>query len=37
MMLAMGEYPAMQSYTSETILKDRNLPPGGASPLWDVL
>ncbi len=37
MMLAMGGYPAMQSYTSETILKDRDLPPGGADPLWDVL
>ena len=37
MMLATGEYPSMQSYTSETILKDRDLPPGGADPLWDVL
>ena len=36
-MLAMGEYPAMQPYTSETILKDRDPPPGGADPLWDVL
>ena len=36
-MLAMGEYLAVQSYTSETILKDRDLPPGGADPLWDVL
>ena len=37
MMLAMGHYSAMQSYTVNNIRSDRDLPPGGFQPMRDVL
>ena len=37
MMLAMGRYPAMQSYTAHNLDPGRDLPPGGAGPMRDVL
>ncbi|QYJ14485.1 hypothetical protein Rxycam_00281 [Rubrobacter xylanophilus DSM 9941] len=37
MMLAMGDYSALQSFTRKQILRPRDLPPGGARPLLDVL
>ena len=37
MMLAMGHYSAMQSYTAHNLNPGRDLPPGGAEPMWDVL
>lgn len=37
MMLAMGGYSAMQSYTELNILYNRDLPPAGADAMRDVL
>ena len=37
MMLAMGHYSAMQSYTAHNLRSNRDLPPGGAQPMRDVL
>lgn len=37
MMLAMGQYSGMQSYTKHNILRNRDLPPTGPGPLYDVL
>ena len=37
MMLAMGDYSALQSFTRKQILRPRDLPPGGKGPLLDVL
>lgn len=37
MMLAMGGYSAMQSYTETNIQFERDLPPAGAGPMRDVL
>jgi len=37
MMLAMGEYPGMQSYTEFNIEYNRDLPPAGAGAMRDVL
>lgn len=37
MMLAMGEYPGYQSFSYNQLLFQRDLPPGGAEPLWEVL
>ena len=37
MMLAMGDYSALQSFTRRQILRPRDLPPGGPGPLLDVL
>jgi hypothetical protein len=36
-MLAMGEYTEMQSYDAARIRRARDLPPFGATPLWDAL
>ncbi len=36
-MLAMGEYTGMQSYDAARIRRARDLPPFGATPLWDAL
>lgn len=36
-MLAMGGYTEMQSYDYARILRERDLPPFGAGPLWDAL
>jgi hypothetical protein len=36
-MLAMGGYTRMQSYDAARIRRARDLPPFGASPLWDAL
>jgi hypothetical protein len=36
MMLAMGGYSAMQSFEEKQLRNPRDLPPGGAGPLWDV-
>lgn len=37
MMLAMGEYGGMQSYTAANIESNRDLPPAGAGAMRDVL
>jgi hypothetical protein len=37
MMLAMGDYSALQSFEAIQILNPRDLPPTGPEPLWDVL
>ncbi|MGI9049746.1 MAG: hypothetical protein ACR2GU_10325, partial [Rubrobacteraceae bacterium] len=37
MMLAMGHYSALQSFTEAGIMNARDLPPTGSKPLWDVL
>lgn len=37
MMLAMGHYSALQSYTAHNLDPGRDLPPGGAGPMRDVL
>jgi hypothetical protein len=37
MMLAMGHYSALQSFTPYQITHPRDLPPTGPKPLWDVL
>ncbi len=37
MMLAMGDYSAMQSFVAYQITHPRDLPPHGPEPLWDVL
>jgi hypothetical protein len=36
-MLAMGGYSGMQTYSEHRIRRGRDLPPSGASPLWDAL
>lgn len=36
-MLAMGDYSALQSFTPSRIVYDRDLPPHGPEPMWDVL
>jgi hypothetical protein len=36
-MLAMGDYSALQSFTPSRISYDRDLPPHGPEPMWDVL
>ena len=37
MMLAMGHYPALQSFVPYQVSHPRDLPPSGPKPLWDVL
>ena len=37
MMLAMGDYSALQSFEAAQLLYPRDLPPTGPEPLWDVL
>ncbi|MDQ3316479.1 MAG: hypothetical protein M3522_03995, partial [Actinomycetota bacterium] len=37
MMLAMGDYSALQSFEYGQILRPRDLPPTGPEPLLDVL
>jgi len=37
MMLAMGDYSALQSFEYGQILRPRDLPPTGPEPLMDVL
>ena len=37
MMLAMGEYSALQSFEERQVKNPRDLPPTGPEPLWDVL
>jgi hypothetical protein len=37
MMLAMGDYSALQSFEPVQVRNPRDLPPTGPKPLWDVL
>jgi hypothetical protein len=37
MMLAMGHYPALQSFVPYQVSHPRDVPPSGPKPLWDVL
>jgi hypothetical protein len=37
MMLAMGHFPALQSFVPYQVSHPRDLPPSGPKPLWDVL
>jgi hypothetical protein len=37
MMLAMGDYSALQSFEAAQLLYPRDLPPTGPEPLWDIL
>ncbi len=37
MMLAMGDYSALQSFERIQVMNPRDLPPTGPKPLWDVL
>jgi hypothetical protein len=37
MMLAMGDYAALQSFELGQVRNPRDLPPTGPEPLWDVL
>ncbi len=37
MMLAMGDYSALQSFEPHQILEPRDLPPSGPEPMWDVV